>query len=174
MNIICTVALLGITSLFLTQCNATKKYDSQEIMTLSQPAFINSPAHFNTYIAGMESGGTGIEFYIMTEVLPAATILENVYFREGVGKLMRGTDHYVARFRTDSGKNQDIIMSGDSTKEAVNTPPVQHEAFPFPLSNKEAGVTYRDKGVLKYAIISNVKEKESIAYPNQRPRDDGN
>ena len=166
------VALLsiGFSSLLLTQCKSTAVSDNQETMVLSQPAFASSSAYYNTYVAGMAQGGSGIEFYLDIEVLEADVVLENVYFRQSVGKLMRASDNYVARFRTDLGNNQDLVMSDNVEDEAVNTPPVQKEAFPFALSPSEAGITYRDNGVLKYAKIVNVVEKEAKAYPSQKPR----
>lgn len=166
------VALLsiGFSSLLLTQCKSTAVSDTQETMVLSQPAFASSSAYYNTYVAGMAQGGSGIEFYLDIEVLEADVVLENVYFRQSVGKLMRASDNYVARFRTDLGNNQDLVMSDNVEDEAVNTPPVQKEAFPFALSPSEAGITYRDNGVLKYAKIVNVVEKEAKAYPSQKPR----
>ena len=166
------VALLsmGFSSLLLTQCKSTAVSETQETMVLSQPAFASSSAYYNTYVAGMAQGGSGIEFYLDIEALEADVVLENVYFRESVGKLMRASDNYVARFRTDLGNNQDLVMSDNVEDEAVNTPPVQKEAFPFALSPSEAGITYRDNGVLKYAKIVNVVEKEAKAYPSQKPR----
>ena len=166
------VALLsiGFSSLLLTQCKTTAVSDTQETMVLSQPAFASSSAYYNTYVAGMAQGGSGIEFYLDIKALEADVVLENVYFRESVGKLMRASDNYVARFRTDLGNNQDLVMSDNVEDEAVNTPPVQKEAFPFALSPSEAGITYRDNGVLKYAKIVNVVEKEAKAYPSQKPR----
>ena len=166
------VALLsiGFSSLLLTQCKSTAVSDTQETMVLSQPAFASSSAYYNTYVAGMVQGGSGIEFYLDIKALEADVVLENVYFRESVGKLMRASDNYVARFRTDLGNNQDLVMSDNVEDEAVNTPPVQKEAFPFALSPSEAGITYRDNGVLKYAKIVNVVEKEAKAYPSQKPR----
>lgn len=166
------VALLsiGFSSLLLTQCKSTAVSDTQETMVLSQPAFASSSAYYNTYVAGMVQGGSGIEFYLDIEVLEADVVLENVYFRQSVGKLMRASDNYVARFRTDLGNNQDLVMSDNVEDEAVNTPPVQKDVFPFSLSPSEAGISYRDNGVLKYAKIVNVVEKEAKAYPSQKPR----
>lgn len=169
-----TILGLGLSSLLYTQCGAVSTSETQETMTLSQPDFASSSAYFNSYIAGTEDGGTGIEFYIEISELPEDVVLEKLYFRESAGKLMRGTSNYVARFRTDTGNDQDIVMSDNAEEESVNTPQAQKELFPFPLSKNEAGVVYRDQGVLKYAKISNVQEKPSIAYPSQRPRGDGN
>ena len=160
---------VGFSSLLLTQCKSTTVSDTQETMILSQPSFASSSAYYNTYVSGMEQGGSGIEFYIDIASLEDGLTLENVYFRESVGKLMRGNDNYVARFRTDQGNNQDLVMSSNVEDEAVNTPPVQKNVFPFTLLPSEAGIIYRDNGVLKYAKISNVVEKEEIAYPSQKP-----
>ena len=161
---------IGFSSLLLTQCKSSAVSDAQETMVLSQPSFASSPAYYNTYVAGMAQAGSGVEFYLDIESLEADVVLENVYFRESVGKIMRGSDNYVARFRTDQGRNQDLVMSDNVEEEAVNTPPVQNDVFPFTLSPSEAGITYRDNGVLKYAKITNVIKKDTKAYPSQKPR----
>ena len=160
-------------SFLFTQCGSVPTSENQETMTLSQPVFASSSAYFNTYTSGVQGGGSGIEFYFDIDRLPEGVVLEKLYFRKGAGKLMLGTGVYVARFRTDDGKDQDINMSSNPEEEATNTPPSQGNVFPFSLLKNEAGLTYREQGVLKYAKISNVEERASIAYPGQRPRGNG-
>ncbi len=164
-------------SLVITQCDSTKNTTTnealpQETMELSQPAFASSKVNFNTWIAGMQDGGSGVEIrFEMSEM--EDVVLNRAYFRESAGKVTRSSDGYEARFRTDNGREQDIIMSGDVTEEAVNTPPVA-ERFPFPLAKNEIGVSYTENGVLKYTKFTNVEERTEVAYPSAPPRDKGN
>ena len=167
-----TVLSLAVSSLLLTQCKSASSTENQETMTLSTPSFASVEAYFNTYVAGVQGGGTGIEFYIPTET-DKEIILEKVFFRESAGKVMKSSTGYVARFRTDTGINQDVIMSSEANREAVNTPPVVADTFPFPLEKDQAGLIYKDNGVVKYCILSNIKQRDSKAYPQQLPRGNG-
>ena len=167
-----TVLSLAVSSLLLTQCKSASSIENQEIMTLSTPSFASVAAHYNTYVAGVQGGGTGIEFYIPTEVATTIT-MEKIFFRESAGRLMKSNTGYVARFRTDKGLDQDVVMSNNANEEAVNTPPVVNDTFPFALTNDQAGLIYKDNGVVKYCILSNIKERDSKAYPQQRPRGNG-
>ena len=164
------IASLILTSLSLTQCNSAKS-QIESTMELQQPEFAESKAQFNTYRAGQADGGSGIEFYLMSTDLPADVVLEQVYFHNYIGKLIKRPDYYIARFRTDGGKGpRDMIMSSKPEEEAVNTPPEKAVQFPFPLQDNEAGISYRENGVLKYAKIIGVTEKESKAYPSMPPQ----
>lgn len=168
-----TVLGLSASALLVTRCGSAPAITNQDTIVLSQPAFAQSPAYFNTYAAGAPGGGSGIEFYLEINELPAGVVLEKVYFRESVGNLKRGSGNYVARFRTDQGKDQDLIMSSDPVEEAVNTPPRVAESFPFPITKNEAGLQYKENGVLKYAKITSIKERENVAYPSQKPQGNG-
>lgn len=167
-----TVLSLALSSLLLTQCKSTSSLENQDTMTLSNPSFASIAAHYNTYVAGAPGGGSGIEFYIPTSV-PSNVSLEKVYFRESVGKLMQGNVGYVARFRTDNGIHQDVIMSSDTDQEAANTAPAAKDTFPFKLSKDQAGIIYKEEGLTKYCILSNITEKTGVAYPQQQPRGNG-
>lgn len=172
MNIYKLLLILGLsaTALLLTKCGSVPVKNSQATMVLSQPSFAQNPAYFNTYSAGAPGGGSGIEFYLEIDELPAGVVLEKLYFRKSAGKVMRGSGNYVARFRTDQGKDQDLVMSSDPVEEAVNTPPVTEDSFPFPITKDEAGLQYKEDGVQKYAKITKIKERANIAYPSQRPK----
>ena len=162
---------IGFVTLILTQCGSGTSGQQDPSTVLQHPSFANSPAYFNTYAAGVKGDGSGIEFYLETGMLPTDVVLEKVYFRKNAGRLVQSNGTYVARFRTDLGKERDVVMSSDPNEEAANTPPVQAEQFPFPLTSDGAGIRYRKKGVLLYAKISKVEERESVAYPGAPPRD---
>lgn len=165
-----TIIGLSAIAVVATRCGSAPTENDN---VLSHPAFVKSPAYFNTYVAGAPGGGSGVEFYLEIQELPAGITLEKVYFRKSVGKLMRGSGNYVARFRTDQGKNRDLVMSSNLEEEAVNTPPVVTNTFPFTIDQNEAGLQYRENGTLKYAILTSIEERESIAYPSQRPKGNG-
>ena len=63
--------------------------------------------------------------------------------------------------------NRDVIMDGDATKEALNIPP---EKIPFQLNENEAVVSYFENDKMVYYKISNIEEKEILAYPQSNPK----
>ena len=69
--------------------------------------------------------------------------------------------------------HQDVIMSSDTDQEAANTAPAAKDTFPFKLSKDQAGIIYKEEGLTKYCILSNITEKTGVAYPQQRPRGNG-
>lgn len=168
-----TFLSLSASLCLLIRCGSAPIKNMQDPMVLSQPTFAQSPAYFNTYVAGVRGGGSGIEFYLEIDDLPAGVVLEKLYFRKGSGIVMRGSNNYVARFRTDQGENKDVIMSSDPNEEASNTPPIIQESFPFPITKDEAGLVYKQDGVLKYAKITDIEEQENVAYPSQKPKGNG-
>lgn len=163
-----TAIVLILTSILQSSCGSTKTQD----MKLSKSPFTDVIAYYNTYVAGLEGGGAGIEFYIEGNVLPERIQLEKVYFQNSIGRLMQGDRKYVARFRTDRD-SQDVMMSSDPNEEAGNIPPTDIEKFPFTLEDGEAGISFKENGVLKFTKLSNVEKRQSIAYPSAPPRDGG-
>ena len=57
-------------------------------------------------------------------------------------------------------------MDSNSTKETANIPPTR---FPFKLENNEAVLSYEYHNKMYYYKISNIEEKQLIAYPSRNP-----
>ena len=136
------------------------------------PIQINE-AYYQSWIAGVQGGGSGINLFITIQQLPSDIQLENAFFQKKIAKLRKENDTLlVARFLTDLNRERDIVMSDNPIEESVNTPQ-ETPSFPFPLADNEAGVSYMQEGVLKYSKILNITEKETIAYPSAPPKDRG-
>ena len=101
--------------------------------------------------------------------IPQEIKLHQAFFQGMVTTIEKENDSYVARFKTDLNNERDLVMSNDPVEEMVNTPSV-NEDFMYPLAPFEVGITYMYKGALQFAKISNIKEKESIPLPSQRPQ----
>lgn len=149
----------------MTQCGTTKS-------DLQEPPFKTTEVYFKQWIAGVQGGGSGIDLYVPIAEISNEIELQKAFFKGKVAPLNLSQDKvYLAHFLTDLNNERDLTMHGDAIEEAGNTPPVT-EPFPFPLNSNEAGISYKENGVLKYTKLANIIEKESIPRPSAPPRGD--
>ncbi len=153
-----------VSSLLATQCASTKDKEIAQKVVLSQPDFATQTVYFNTYTAGIEGGATGYEIHFEQFELPETIILQQIYFSNHTGKAIKTKNGYVARVLK---AETDVIMSSDLKQEAANTPP---PIFPFTIKSGQLGIQYLDDGVFKYALMSNVLQREPIYYPSAPPK----
>ncbi|MES2812288.1 MAG: hypothetical protein V4670_07450 [Bacteroidota bacterium] len=119
------------------------------------------------WVAGVRGGGSGTGFYITFEKeLPSDIQLNQLYFRKGVAKMNKISEtQYMFSFvgKANRERGNEIITDDALPKET------EIEA-PFKIEDNEAVLEYTQKGEKKYFKITNVKEKEMLAYPSARPR----
>jgi len=148
--------------LTMSQCSAVKG--------LSNPDFIGEGSYYQTWVAGVQGGGSGLNFYIDVQDIPESVTLMAIYFKDKKGAVIAHNGVYSASFLTDQNSQPDVIMHSDPLEEAVNTPPTPKVTFPFELGAEEAGISYEEKGMLHYAKISKVENKGHIALPSAPPQ----
>lgn len=158
-----------ITYLFLPL--AISQCSSGQQMVQKAP-FVTGEVYFEQWIAGVQGGGSGIDFYLPIINMPTTIQLEKVYFRGKVAAVTLLEDkRYIARFATALNRQRDLTLHADPIEEQVNTPP-KHDPFPVELQESEAGIFYLQDGKPFYTIIKNVIEKESIPRPSVLPGGD--
>lgn len=144
--------LFGIYSLlFLTmsQCTSIKK--------LSSPDFIGEGSYYRTWVAGVEGGGSGLDFFIDVKDLPESVVLEEVYFKKYNTSIVFNSGAYVARFKTTLNSSSD--ESSINTISKIVKPP-------FEIGEEEAILVYKENSTVKYVKISQVKNKGHMALPS--------
>lgn len=150
-------------SFLTTQCASTKNKDASQEAELSQPEFVTKTAYFNTFTPSRKGGRTGYEIHFEQFELPETMMLQQVYFSGHTGKVIKTKNGYIARvLKIDT----DVIMSSDPKEEAANTPPILNGSFPFTIDQGQLGVQYIDNGVVKYALMDNILQREPIYYPS--------
>ena len=154
-----TVFLLSIT---ITQCGSSQQ-------SLQKVNFDGGDSYYQKWVAGVQGGGSGVNVFFDFTDIPQEIKLHQAFFQGMVTTIEKENDSYVASFKTDLNNERDLVMSNDPVEEMVNTPSV-NEDFMYPLAPFEVGITYMYKGALQFAKISNIKEKESIPLPSQRPQ----
>lgn len=135
--------------LIISQCSSVKN--------LSSPEFIGDTSYYQTWVAGVQGGGSGIDFYIDISNLPESISLLELYFKDNKAPVSIENKKYVVRFKT--AKNTDV--KDISSSEVKN----EHK-LPFEFGEEEAILSYKENGKLKYAKIQKIKNKGHIAYPS--------
>lgn len=149
-------------SLGIESCGSGK-FTNNQIKFEKNPPFTVGTVYFQKWVSGLKDGNSGLEVHLVFTAINPKTTITDIYFRNEVLKpqnLLNNQNEYVAHLSNDNKK--DIIMDIDSVKEAANTP---SQKFPFDLKENEAVVSYFFEDRINYFKLSNVQEKEQIAYP---------
>lgn len=130
--------------------------------------------YFQKWIGGQELTGSGTNFHLkLQQPLPSYTSLIKVYFQqqEAVFEKEDATT-FVAHFY-DKTSNSDLILDGNSDNEYGNKAPEiksKSTKIAFDLNPNEAILEYNTNTKIIHVKITNIKEKELLAYPSTRPR----
>lgn len=144
--------LFGICSLlFLTMSQCTS------IKELSSPSFIGEESYYRTWVAGVEGGGSGLDFFIDIKDIPESVMLEEVYFKNYNTPIVYNSGAYIARFKTSLNNTSDESSINNISK--VVDPP-------FAIGEEEAILVYKENGKVKYVKIRQIKNKGHIALPS--------
>ena len=155
---------LFIITIFFLNCNSSKNTSSTYSFS-QNPPFTVSESYSQKWMAGIKEGGSGTNVYFKIENIESGTSINEIYFRNKSAKANPSKENlYTGYFKNE--ENRDVIMDSDSNKEAKNTPP---KHFPFKLEENEAVISYLFKGTDYYFKVSNIKEKEILAYPMGNP-----
>lgn len=166
LKIVSGVLAIFILSVFLSNCGGSKT-DKSKLTLTENPPFSIEEVYSQKWMAGVKEGGSGTNIYISLNNIEPGTLINEVYFRNKITTAEEKNNQiFVGYFKNEQ---QDIIMDSDATKEANNIPP---QKFPFQLEESEAVLSYTYKGIEYYYKISNIEEKELIAYPSNNPNNE--
>ncbi|WP_290699308.1 hypothetical protein [Lacinutrix sp.] len=132
------------------------------------PLFIRE-TYFQTWIAGKQAGGSGINIYFPMLINQSNYKLEKVYFRGMIGDMQSGKASHFANLKSNNG---DLVMSNDENAEYGNTIPTKQEPFPFKLESNECMISYIDNGKIQYFQVYNIIEKKGDYFPSAPPKKD--
>ena len=165
------LVLLFVMLTSFTQCKSSKKInDNQQAFKLEENAsFTLSETYFQSRVAGVKGGGSGIHMYINVLTNTNNVVLDSVYFKGLKAKVEVSKMGYIASFKTKANQKEDIVMSNNKSAEYGNQIPTKQD-FPFDLKDNEAVISYTENATLKYLLIKNIKEKSRIEYPSAPQR----
>ena len=144
----------GLFLIALFSCASSKSNDKKLHLTEIKEAY------YQKWVAGLEGGGSGINFYVILEkTLDNEITLISVQFH-GQKALFEKTSEteYVAKMH--SGQ-KDLIIDENPEKEYGNQSAIIN------LKSNEAILTFHKNGETFTKKVENVKEKPIIAFPSR-------
>ena len=137
----------------LISCNSTETIVQENNLSPS----------YQTWVAGVRGGGSGINFYIdLTSELPTHIELKRLIFR-GYEVPFEKQDnlHFQAMIKTPGNQQK---------YEEDNAPNVTSPKNDIKLQDNEAILVFSKKGKEYQQKITNVIEKPSLEYPSAKPK----
>ncbi len=121
------------------------------------------------WVAGVQGGGSGTNVFIQfKKPLPKDIQLQKIFFQDKEIAIIKINDSTFAANFYVKGKRISDLQETDENLPGNQT---QNEPKPkYILQPNQAIVEYLLNGKKKRFKISNIKEKEMLAYPSARPR----
>lgn len=160
------LVILGLVFLSIFNCKSAQ----EPLLQFQTTAPIDfSEPYYNSWVAGIEGGGAGINVFLPT-TKPSKIIIDSLHFRGEKSAVETRDQFIIGRFKYTITRKKDIIFSSDRRAEYGNTLPTQIDASPFSLSQNECVISYLVNNKRLYYKISNLKKGGSIAYPSAPPK----
>ena len=154
-----TLSIIAIVSLSFSQCASTLKLQDTIAVDIGE-------VYYQSWVAGVKEGGSGINIYIPIKNKSAEIVLDSVYFkRKGVKLEEIKPNLYIGRFSIVTTK-PDIVMTKKPFAEYGNKVPKIKQNSPFDLKDDECVLSFTEKGKRKYYKIIEVVKTEPIFYPS--------
>jgi hypothetical protein len=123
-----------------------------------------------SWVGGRPETGSGINLYIkFKKELPQNIKLQKVYFQNKETTLdIDNKTTFIARIYRKPNL-EDMDMNGDAQKEYGNQIPEAVTNTKYELKPNEAIFEFLQDTKISYYKITNIEEKELLAYPSARP-----
>ena len=132
--------------------------------TDAAPFIITAP-YYNSWIAGIEGGGSGINVFLPVSDTRNIDI-DSIHFRGEKAIVEKKESLIIGRFKTTLNQSRDLIMSSNPKDEFQNKLIYKFDLSPFVLADNECVVSYRLQNKRHYYKISDLKKAPHIAYPS--------
>ena len=139
---------------------------SAQILQKSPPLQLGE-CYYQSWIAGVEGGGSGTNIYIPIISNVNKIELDSVYFQGKVVKLeFKNELLAIGRFTTDLNQKKDLIMSNEPYAEYGNeVNQTILKQWPS-LKDSQCVISYKEGSKTKYFMIDNLSKKPLLAYPS--------
>ena len=132
--------------------------------TDAAPFIITTP-YYNSWIAGIKGGGSGINVFLPVSDTRNIDI-DSIHFRGEKAIVEKKESLIIGRFKTTLNQSRDLIMSSNPKDEFQNKLIYKFDLSPFVLADNECVVSYRLQNKRHYYKISDLKKAPHIAYPS--------
>lgn len=132
--------------------------------TDAAPFIITAP-YYNSWIAGIEGGGSGINVFLPVSDTRNIDI-DSIHFRGEKAIVEKKESLIIGRFKTTLNQSRDLIMSSNLKDEFQNKLIYKFDLSPFVLADNECVISYRLQNKRHYYKISDLKKVPHIDYPS--------
>ena len=157
--------ILGLVFLSIFNCKSAQE-PLLEFQTTA-PIEISEP-YYNSWVAGIEGGGAGINVFLPITESPKI-IIDSLHFRGEKSAVETRDQLIIGRFKYSTNRKKDIIFSSNLQDEYRNKLPPRIDKTPFSLTQNECVISYQVNNKRFYYKISNLKKQRDIAYPSAPP-----
>ena len=157
--------ILGLIFLSIFNCKSAQEPLLQ--FQTTAPIEISEP-YYNSWVAGIEGGGAGINVFLPTTESPKI-IIDSLHFRGEKSAVETRDQLIIGRFKYSTNRKKDIIFSSNLQDEYRNKLPPSIDKTPFSLTQNECVISYQVNNKRFYYKISNLKRQRDIAYPSAPP-----
>ena len=155
---------ITIIGLVMGSCSSAQKIKTTTPFTMGE---VTS----QSWVAGVEGGGSGINVFIPVSGLNDKTALKNLYYNGKVVKLEKNAQNgktvYIGRYKTAANQPKEIVIDANTKKEYGNkVEETSKDKIPFELEEDEAMLEFSVNGKVSYYKIANIKKVNPVAYPS--------
>ena len=136
--------------------------------TDAAPFIITAP-YYNSWIAGIEGGGSGINVFLPVSDTRNIDI-DSIHFRGEKAIVEKKESLIIGRFKTTLNQSRDLIMSSNPKDEFQNKLIYQLSVSASTKGDTECVISYRLQDKRYYYKVSGLKKGEVVAYPSAPPK----
>lgn len=145
--------VFAVTLFSFFQCTSTKIATSN---FEKQTPFTVKSVVFQEWYAGIKVGGTGINIFVPVYNIEEGVTINEVYFRNLRGKLVKNESKYTAVLKHPSSN-----YTFQKAEKSID--------YPFNLKDDECVISYSENGQIKYHKIISLNEVAGTYYENGPP-----
>ncbi|MEC8248140.1 MAG: hypothetical protein VX070_01835 [Bacteroidota bacterium] len=143
--------------------------NSVDIQTTPPFEFLEAP-YFQSWLAGVRGGGSGINVFIPYRNLNSIT-LDSLHFRGQRAAVIFEGQNIIARFKTLQNQGSVVVLSSDPLMDAKNLLLPMAERSPFELDAADCVLSYTADNKRHYYKVEGLKERPSIVFPSAAERE---
>ena len=135
------------------QCSSTKR--AHKLPVEQETTLRYTTPYFQAWVVPITIGTDGVHIYIPNLETKKGVTIEDVFFRNMIGKLKKGRALYQATL----------------TRAAPDDRAQAAKVFPFDLLKNECVISYVENGITKYYLINKLMERQGVYYKDGLPKD---
>lgn len=152
--------------IFLGSCKVSNPADIRRTPPFE---FLETP-YFQSWVAGVRGGGSGINVFIPYKNLNSITP-DSLHFRGQRTAVIFEGQNIIGRFKTIQNQGAGVVLSSDLLMEAKNSLLPMAERSPFELHIADCVLSYKADNKRYYYKVEGLQQRPKIVFPSSTPRE---